>query len=608
MRYGRRATVFSTTAISWVCVLCSAVTGAWLMDLIPISIPKSETTLTESATSEIETTVSLDGLLPGSQSEPLPAEGSQTASLETSISQMANATDPAFGVASFVQEQRTNGSVQTGFADSMIQQTSLESVSSDCRSGECQTIQPSNVVEIPHVELPYVELNEPASFPAMNSASHTAEQPSGVDPFAAFLEKERKLEFVAAQPGMPAQAQTEVQTAMFEDGWQTQATPTKTVESSKTRSQEPGRLYFSSIETPQITGSGPDFNPMNPHSGRIQDSQTVDSQTPQRMTAQDMEQPAMRPGNTAMVETRTLTFNPERDQVRLLADPYRGESTLLPAEHNQVQQMDFATETPTNHSAMMTSFEQTPTTVTTMHLTPTTHELMDRVLSMPESSSVEPERKTPSQEIQRLRQLSELYWSSPQSRPDVQKEIDELARKIYFSPGVHYMTPYSIVPGDQLMTISKKYDVPWQYLARLNRVTPEKIRAGSELKVIKGPFSAIVDLSEFEMIIHAHGYYVCRFPIGCGKNDSTPVGSFTVKNKEINPVYYGADGVVAADDPANPLGERWIDLGDSYGIHGTIDPHSIGQAQSKGCIRLHNEQVEIVYDLLGIGSEVVITQ
>ena len=52
--------------------------------------------------------------------------------------------------------------------------------------------------------------------------------------------------------------------------------------------------------------------------------------------------------------------------------------------------------------------------------------------------------------------------------------------------------------------------------------------------------------------------------------------------------------------------QRWIDLGDSYGIHGTIDPDSIGKAASRGCIRLRDKDIVEVYDFLVKGSEVVI--
>src|SRR5690606_10194684 len=140
----------------------------------------------------------------------------------------------------------------------------------------------------------------------------------------------------------------------------------------------------------------------------------------------------------------------------------------------------------------------------------------------------------------------------------------------------------------------------------LNRVDPRRVRAGQRLKVIKGPFSAIVDLSDYELTIHAHGYFVTRYPVGIGKDGSSPIGKFAGLEKLVDPTYYGPDGVVNHDDPANPLGDRWIDIGNSYGIHGTIDPASIGKSESQGCIRLHNDDVEAVYDLLTIGSEVVI--
>jgi lipoprotein-anchoring transpeptidase ErfK/SrfK len=66
--------------------------------------------------------------------------------------------------------------------------------------------------------------------------------------------------------------------------------------------------------------------------------------------------------------------------------------------------------------------------------------------------------------------------------------------------------------------------------------------------------------------------------------------------------------VVANDDPENPLGERWIDIGDSFGIHGTNEPDSIGKAESRGCLRLRHDDVIELYDFLVIGSEVRIEE
>ena len=204
-------------------------------------------------------------------------------------------------------------------------------------------------------------------------------------------------------------------------------------------------------------------------------------------------------------------------------------------------------------------------------------------------------------------ELSKIYWHDVEYRPLIKQRIEDTARSIYAAKQPHYVRPYVIQPGDTLQAIAQKYKVPWKYLASLNRVDERKIRAGAKLKVNKGPFSALVDLSDFELTIHAHGYFVHRYTVGIGKQGTSPQGRFVVKQKLVNPTYYGPDGlVIDGDDPANPLGEHWIDLGDSYGIHGTINPDSIGKAQSRGCIRMRNEDVMEVFSLLGEGSEVVI--
>lgn len=205
------------------------------------------------------------------------------------------------------------------------------------------------------------------------------------------------------------------------------------------------------------------------------------------------------------------------------------------------------------------------------------------------------------------KEMSKLYWKEASLRPLLQDRIDANAKVIYFAPQPHYMEPYVVQPGDQLQKVAKQYQVPWEYLVRLNQIDPKRIRPAQRLKVIKGPFAAMVDLSDFELIVHAHGYYVKRYQVGIGKDDSTPIGKFTVKTKLKNPTYYGPNGlVIDADDPSNPLGERWLDIGDSYGIHGTIDPASIGKASSRGCIRLTAEDIDELYDLLSEGSEVII--
>ena len=62
-----------------------------------------------------------------------------------------------------------------------------------------------------------------------------------------------------------------------------------------------------------------------------------------------------------------------------------------------------------------------------------------------------------------------------------------------------------------------------------------------------------------------------------------------------------------AGGPSNPLGARAMYLGGSlYRIHGSNEPHTIGQAVSSGCIRMTNEDVADLYERVRIGTRVVV--
>ena len=189
-------------------------------------------------------------------------------------------------------------------------------------------------------------------------------------------------------------------------------------------------------------------------------------------------------------------------------------------------------------------------------------------------------------------------------------------------------TYYKVQPGDRLQSIARRFDVPWEFIGRLNNITdPRRLQAGATLKIYRGPFHAVVDKKNFTLDVFAGGkpgaagsVFLKRFRVGLGENDTTPTGLWQVEagKKLKNPTYYSpretGPRVIAADDPQNPLGERWIGLlglegaaagKESYGIHGTIDPDSIGQMKSMGCIRLKEEDVDWVYDMLLDGKSTV---
>jgi len=205
------------------------------------------------------------------------------------------------------------------------------------------------------------------------------------------------------------------------------------------------------------------------------------------------------------------------------------------------------------------------------------------------------------------RDLSQIYWHDPEKRPLIMEYLNRSAEIIYFTSTRQFMEPHVVQSGELMQSIAPKYQLSWQYLSMLNRTDPKRLRAGQKLKVVKGPFSVFIDLSDFELTVHHHGFFVRRYQVCTGKNNSTPTGRFKVLDKIPSPQYTDPDGrVIAGGDPMNPLGTHWIDLGDSYGIHGTIEPATIGKAESRGCVRLRNEEVQEVYNFLIKGSEVVI--
>jgi len=183
----------------------------------------------------------------------------------------------------------------------------------------------------------------------------------------------------------------------------------------------------------------------------------------------------------------------------------------------------------------------------------------------------------------------------------------QLSRTCY--PHDRYSKFHTVQAGETLTAIGQRFLIPYPLVMRLNGLETTAIRAGQKLKVLQGPVHLEVLKSRFELRAWMDEVCLRVYPVALGTNNSTPEGTFNVKNKILNPPYqpqhkprseYRAAG--ASD---NPLGTRWIDLGNHYGIHGTIEPESIGHDVSEGCIRMYNRHVEEVYDLVVVGASKV---
>lgn len=188
-----------------------------------------------------------------------------------------------------------------------------------------------------------------------------------------------------------------------------------------------------------------------------------------------------------------------------------------------------------------------------------------------------------------------------------------------------FQTTHQVASGERLARIAARNHVTWELLCKINGLSdPRKIRAGQWLKIPVGPFHCVVNKSAFRLDVYlgspgeAGALFVTSFPVGLGKDNSTPTGLWMVQqgSKAHPATYYSprGEGVIAADDPKNPLGGYWMGITGlqgnavdktSYGIHGTIEPDSIGKQSSMGCIRLRHEDIANLYDLLVDGQSKV---
>jgi hypothetical protein len=148
--------------------------------------------------------------------------------------------------------------------------------------------------------------------------------------------------------------------------------------------------------------------------------------------------------------------------------------------------------------------------------------------------------------------------------------------------------------------------VPAELLQNINGVAdPRVLLPNTTLKLVPGPLRAEANLATSELTLFLGDLYAGRFPFTLGNEPPQP-GEFEVKDRQPERTYYGPDGrTIAANDPTNPYGQCWIDLGPSACIHGSPLSPAPG-APALGCISLSPQDARDVYSILARGSRVVV--
>lgn len=177
---------------------------------------------------------------------------------------------------------------------------------------------------------------------------------------------------------------------------------------------------------------------------------------------------------------------------------------------------------------------------------------------------------------------------------------------------------YTVEPGDTLLGIGVKLNTTQGLLTRANGLeNPESLRPEQRLKTTPKDFRILIDRSACRLyLLDSDGLFkMYRVGLGMPGYETAP-GRYTIGNKQKDPTWFkpGSEPVPPGD-PRNELGTRWMPLvpveeglPSDLGIHGTIEPETIGKYKSHGCPRMLKNDVEELYDLVVRSTPVTIVE
>lgn len=208
------------------------------------------------------------------------------------------------------------------------------------------------------------------------------------------------------------------------------------------------------------------------------------------------------------------------------------------------------------------------------------------------------------------------------TKVNAQVMLDSIAKKLSFSrqifPGDTTAESYHVKQRETPASVVKDFAITAELFMKINNIpNARSMIAGKNYKVIKGPFNVVIHKKTFELHVFLRDYFIKKYSIGLGRDNSTPVGEFLAGSRLEKPPWPGEDPktgrrvLMHHGDPNYPLGDHWISLQQDgkdtpYGIHGTNEPETIGGQASRGCIRMYDKDVAELFDLLVSGKSRII--
>lgn len=168
---------------------------------------------------------------------------------------------------------------------------------------------------------------------------------------------------------------------------------------------------------------------------------------------------------------------------------------------------------------------------------------------------------------------------------------------------------YVVRQGDTLGLLAKDFGVTVGAICKNNNLPADTsmIPVGKKLFVYNSKWDIKVKKKSCRLYLYNKGELFKVYPVTVGRNGKTPSGTFEIASKVYEPDWTREGKIIPYGTPENPLGTRWMNLrpiGETdpklsgYGLHGSWRPERIGRAESNGCVRMKNADVEEIFEIV----------
>jgi L,D-transpeptidase ErfK/SrfK len=184
---------------------------------------------------------------------------------------------------------------------------------------------------------------------------------------------------------------------------------------------------------------------------------------------------------------------------------------------------------------------------------------------------------------------------------------------------------FIVADGNSFTNLGSRFGESPRILARDNgKQVTDRLHAGDTIHIdnrhivpVEGSDLIEINLPQRMLFHFESGRLSGAYPVAIGqpsKQWQTPIGSFTVIQMREDPTWRVPASIQREEEergkeveeeiepgPDNPLGKYWIGLSfPVIGIHGTNHPVSVYSYRTHGCVRLHPDDIEALFNAVDL--------